>query len=105
LCQSELVDLMKRNGRYICRDCSAATTSNSGTNFQANLLHLQNMAAPNASFLNTTFAGGDAKDTVYGLTMCLADAEQADCTAYLTGVAAELSVTRCMSRRGGMVLW
>lgn len=102
----------KANGRYACPDCStsAAATSNRSAGFEANLLELQaslqNMAPADASFLNATFttAGGDMADTVYGLAMCFADAEQSDCSACLTGAAAELAGTRCAGRKD-MVLW
>lgn len=99
----------KANGRYVCTDCSASTaTPNRGVSFEANLLQfqasLQHMTAANASFLNATFDGGDATDTVYGLAMCFADAERSDCAACLAGAAAELPGTQCASRRD-MVLW
>jgi interleukin-1 receptor-associated kinase 1 len=101
----------KGNGRYACPSCSASTSSR-GAAFEANLLRLrdslQDMAAANASFLNATFGlaagGGGGGDTVYGLATCLADAEMPDCAACLAGAAAELSGTRCGSRRD-MVLW
>ncbi|KAL6647250.1 hypothetical protein ACP70R_014687 [Stipagrostis hirtigluma subsp. patula] len=99
----------KANGRYICSDCStSAAASNRGSNFEANLLRLrdslQDMAAANASFLNATFGGAAAEDTVHGLAMCFADAERPDCAACLAGAAAELPATRCGGRRD-MVLW
>ncbi|XP_062187003.1 cysteine-rich receptor-like protein kinase 25 [Phragmites australis] len=99
----------KANGRFVCPDCSTSpATSNRGATFEANLLRLRDslqlMVAANASFLNATFAGGETEDTVYGLAMCLADAERSDCATCLAGAAAELPGTRCASRRD-MVLW
>lgn len=97
----------KANGRYVCPDCST-TTSNRGASFEANLLRLRDslhdMVSANASFLNTTFAGGDAESSLYGLVMCLADAERADCAVCLARAADELPATRCASRRD-MVIW
>ncbi|KAK3124228.1 hypothetical protein QOZ80_7BG0583590 [Eleusine coracana subsp. coracana] len=108
--QFQGVDLCetKANGRYVCPDCSVKSSSNRGASFDANLLRLRDslrdMVAANASFLNAAFSGGDAEDTVYGLAMCLADAERADCAACLAGAADELPATRCASHRD-MVLW
>uniref|UniRef100_A0ACD5ZX15 Uncharacterized protein n=1 Tax=Avena sativa TaxID=4498 RepID=A0ACD5ZX15_AVESA len=99
----------KASGRYACPDCSTSTTatSNRSASFEASLLKfqasLQDMAAADASFLNATFTAKDS-DTVYGLAMCFADAEQSDCSDCLTGAAAELAGTRC-AVRNDMVLW
>uniref|UniRef100_A0ACD5WW94 Uncharacterized protein n=1 Tax=Avena sativa TaxID=4498 RepID=A0ACD5WW94_AVESA len=99
----------KANGRYACPDCSTSTTatSNRSASFQANLLQLhaslKDMAAADDSFLNATFTAKDS-DTVYGLAMCFADAEQSGCSDCLTGAAAELAGTRCAGHED-MVLW
>ncbi|TVU40131.1 hypothetical protein EJB05_13581, partial [Eragrostis curvula] len=99
----------KAGGRYVCPDCStSASASTHGASFEANLFRFQkaieDMLVPNAGFLNATFAGGDAKDTVYGLATCLADAERADCVVCLAGAAADLPRTRCSCHRE-LVLW
>jgi hypothetical protein len=59
------------------------------------------MATTNVSFSNATFTGGNVKDMVYGLAMCLVDTERVNSV----GVAAELPATGYMSCHRGMVLW